>query len=178
MNGQTKSGRLLSLSRCSFALLFTGVSALSAHDASEITAKARVQADRIEVEFTMAYVTALHLVSPARESASTSPKKFPEIKPVLETRAPALVALVTGDQLVAARKFGVELTRDDEIRFQFEFAVGSTAGAIRLDALLLQILAADQYHCLLTIYGPGKNQIRYEALRLGKRACELLTPGG
>lgn len=156
-------------------IFLAGISALSAHDASEITAKARLHADRIEVEFTMAYATALRLVSTEREPALPSPKKFPEIKPLLETRAPALAALVADGRSFTARRIAVELTRDDEIRVQLEFA--PAAGPVRLDALLLHVLASDAYHCLLTIYGPGKNEIRYEALRIGKRTCELRTPG-
>lgn len=176
MNAKTTGGLPARRRMCWIALLFAGVSPLSAHDASEITAKARLQADRIEVEFTMAYATAERLVVPDRLPASFPVKKFPEIKPALEARAPALAALVAGGRAFPPRGVEVALTRDDEVRIQLAFS--PVGGPVRLDALLMQVLAADTYHCLLTIYGPRKNEIRYEALRLGKRTCELLTPGG
>lgn len=150
------------------ALMVLAISIARAHEPSEITAKARFHPDRIEIEFTMARETALRLLPNAAASEG-----FSAVKSQLEAQAPNLALLSARGAALRVKEVFVRLTRDEEVQIQLNFP--STEGPIRLDTALFQRLRSAAYYCILTIYGPAKDEIRYESLRLEEPRCVLRT---
>lgn len=158
-------------------VLLTFTSAATwAHDPTEITAKARLYADRIELEFVLAKSTAERLVRDRKnqDEPPHTPGDFGELKSRLEARSADIVAIMTGERRLVARKTFAELTRDGDVRLALEFS--SADGPLRLEATLLRTLGAESYFCWLTIYPRNAKEIQNQTLWLEKSACDLVAP--
>ena len=133
---------MISLPRLS-ALLAAAVLAVPvqvrAHDPSECWAEVIVRANEMEVLLTMAQVTALRLVDPAKKIAQFTEENFATHRPALLKEGETLFAITALKTNLPPRKVEVELSEELDIAYRIVFP-RPAPGLVVIDAAFLKKL--------------------------------------
>ena len=134
--------RMISLPRLS-ALFAAAVLAvplpLRAHDPSECWAEVIVRANEMEVLLTMAQVTALRLVDPAKKIAQFTEENFATHRPRLLKEGETLFAITALKTNLPVSKVEVELSEELDIAYRIVFP-RPAPGLVVIDAAFLKKL--------------------------------------
>jgi hypothetical protein len=95
---------------------------LHAHDPSESWTEIIVHPDEMELLVTMAQVTALKLIDPAKKIPEFTPENFAQHRPRLLQAGAALFAVTSLKSPLVARKIDVQLTEEGDIAYKIIFA--------------------------------------------------------
>ncbi len=130
-------------------LLFAVVSLARAHDAFEITATARINADSLDITVTTARATAMDIALGKPDSPSFAPEDFDQHRAKFVASAARMFRVTSGDQPLALRSAEVTLGPEDDVDYHLVFP-RPTASPLRIDAIHISKLAYG-YGAALTV---------------------------
>jgi hypothetical protein len=124
-----------------------------AHDPFEITTAARVAADGLVLEVTMARSTALAVAAGGRESPTFDPAEFDRHRTQLLAAAPALFAINSAGRALVPRDAQVQLGIEQDVAFRLVYPRPAN-GVVKIVASHLPQLGGG-YGNVLTLRGGG-----------------------
>jgi len=112
---------------------------LRAHDPSESWTEVIIHADNMEMLVTMAQVTALKLIDPAKKISQLTPENFAQHRPRLIQEGATLFAVTSLKTPLASRKIDVELTDEGDVAYKIIYP-RPAPGLVMLNAAFMKKL--------------------------------------
>jgi hydrogenase/urease accessory protein HupE len=142
----------------SIALLFLLVLPTAfAHDPFTSWTNARIKADRIELETTLARSSAILLLPNNEKLPSIQPENFAQYEPALKAAAPTMFEVTAAGVPLSVRSIEVKLPDDEaDIEFRITYPLPAT-GPLRFTALYLEAMAQDHVGTLVVVNHAGKD---------------------
>ena len=145
-----------------------------AHDPFDIWSLATLRPDALQLEVTMAKVTALRLIDPEGKLRALSFENFSEAMRRLERAGPTLHVLTSGRKTLVATKVAVELTEENDVVFKITFP-RPPPGKLHVHAAFLKKLGED-YGGILDISDADGADLAWDQLTFERTELDVVIP--
>lgn len=148
----------------------------SAHEVKEMTARARVFSDRVEMVVTVsAHMAGVLLADPMAPAVVPTPESLPALRARLEAQARALCSVLPGGKAaLVPTSVDVVMTTSEELGFYLTFPA-ATLSPLRFEMTVLDRLEPGNA-VTLEVINAARKRIGNKELKKGDNALEVPLP--